>query len=441
MKNRYVPLFILLLGLTLDSLAQRSTAPLLTRHNSRIDSPGLAQIPEATRQSQGSNPTTLSTQTSLLSPAVVKRITGQVLDENNTGLPGASVVEKGTGTSARPNGTTTDANGNFSLNVADDATTLTVSSVGYTTQDVSIANLTTVSVKLVPDARSLNEVVVIGYQTVRKRDVTGANDVISPAQANKVTANSLAESIQGLSPGVTVRNTGVPGQQASIQIRGVASFLNTDPLYVIDGMIADANPTINNDDIESIQVLKDASAAAIYGSRAANGVIIITTKQGKEGPARVSFSAKYGVQQLYKRWNVTDASAFAALQRQQYQNSGQTPPASVATGTFNPNINTNWQDQVLNTGSLQDYNLTLSGGAKTSSYLISGSYFKNDGYVIGSNFDRASLRINTKSQLGRFTVGENILLTSSNIQNPPAGINPIYDMAGMLPVIPVQDPR
>ena len=441
MKNRYAPLSILLLGLALNSLAQRSTASLLSQTNSRFGSPGFAQVPEADRQSQGNNPTTLSTQISRLSPAAVKRITGQVLDENNTGLPGASVIEKGTTASDRPNGTTTDANGNFSLNVADDATTLTVSSVGYTSQDVSIANLTTVSVKLVPDARSLNEVVVIGYQTVRKRDVTGANDVISPAQANKVTANSLAESIQGLSPGVTVRNTGVPGQQASIQIRGVASFLNTDPLYVIDGMIADANPTINNDDIESIQVLKDASAAAIYGSRAANGVVIITTKQGKEGPARVSFSAKYGVQQIYKRWNVTDASAFAALQRQQYQNSGQTPPASVATGTFNPNINTDWQDQVLHTGSLQDYNLTLSGGAKTSSYLISGSYFKNDGYVIGSNFDRASLRINTKSQLGRFTVGENILLTSSNIQNPPAGINPIYDMAGMLPVIPVQDAR
>lgn len=366
----------------------------------------------------------------------VRRISGQVTDETNQGLPGANVIETGTTT-----GTTTDANGNFVLNVSDAATTLTISSVGYTQQVVTIGSNSVVNVKLVPDDRTLNEVVVIGYQTVRKRDVTGANDVISPAQANKVTANSLAESIQGLSPGVTVRNTGVPGQQASIQIRGVASFLNTDPLYVIDGMIADANVTINNDDIESIQVLKDASAAAIYGSRAANGVIIITTKQGKEGPVRISFSAKYGAQQVYKRWDMLDASGFAALQRTQYQNSGQTPPASVATATFNPNINTNWQDQTLHTGSLQDYNLTLSGGTKTGTYLISGSYFKNNGYVIGSSFDRASLRINTKSQFGRFTFGENALLTYSNVQNPPAGINPIYDMAGMLPVIPVQDPR
>ena len=366
----------------------------------------------------------------------VRRITGQVTDENNQGLPGANIIETGTNT-----GTTTDANGNFVLNVSDAATTLTISSVGYARQVVTIGGSSVVNAKLVPDDRTLSEVVVIGYQTVRKRDVTGANDVISSTQANKVTANSLAESIQGLSPGVTVRSSGVPGQQSSIQIRGVASFLNTDPLYVIDGMIADANPTINNDDIESIQVLKDASAAAIYGSRAANGVIIITTKQGKEGPVKISFSAKYGAQQVYKRWDMMDASGFAALQRQQYQNSGQTPPASVATATFNPAINTNWQDQTLHTGSLQDYNLTLSGGTKTGTYLISGSYFKNNGYVIGSNFDRASLRINTKSQFGRFTFGENALLTNSNIQNPPTGINPIYDMAGMLPVIPVQDPR
>lgn len=365
----------------------------------------------------------------------VRRITGQITDENNQGLPGANIIETGT-----TNGTSSDAEGNFILNVSDGATTVTVSSVGYARQVVPIGANSVVNVKLVPDDRTLNEVVVIGYQTVRKRDVTGANDVISSTQAAKVTANSLAESIQGLSPGVTVRNSGVPGQQASIQIRGVASFLNTDPLYVIDGMIADANPTINTDDIESIQVLKDASAAAIYGSRAANGVVIITTKQGKEGPIKVSFSGKYGIQQVYKRWNLTDAAGFAALQRQQYQNAGQTPPASVATGTFNPNINTDWQDQVLRTSSLQDYNLTLSGGSKTGTYLISGSYFNNTGYVTGSGFERASLRINTRSEIGRFTFGENAVLTNSNIQNFPAG-NPIYDMAGMLPVIPVQDPR
>ncbi|NID13313.1 SusC/RagA family TonB-linked outer membrane protein [Fibrivirga algicola] len=370
-----------------------------------------------------------------VSEAVVKRITGRITDENNAGLPGANVIEKGT-----TNGATTDADGNFVINASDNATTLTVSSVGYTTQDITIGDQAVINVKLVPDDRTLNEVVVIGYQTVRKKDLTGATDVISPTQSNRVTANSLAESIQGLSPGVTVRNTGLPGQGSSIQIRGVASFLNTDPLYIIDGMIADANPTINTNDIESIQVLKDASAAAIYGSRAANGVIIITTKQGKEGPVKVSFSAKYGAQSLYRRWDVTDAQGFAALQRDQYRNSGQPIPGSINVPD-NQLINTNWQDQVLQTGNLQDYNLTLSGGNASSSYLVSGSYFNNKGYVQGTGFDRVSARINTRSQIGRVTVGENMVLTNSNIQNPPGYINPIYDMAYMLPVIPVQDPR
>ena len=425
-------------GLSLEQALSQLTASQGLRYR-RVNA-GLFAIQAASPKPVGTTPaperTEASSAVSLPAEAPqVKRITGQVTDETGQGLPGANVIEKGT-----TNGTSTDASGNFTLSVSDGATTLTVSSVGYTRQEVTIGSGSVINVKLVPDTKTLSEFVVIGYQTVRKRDVTGANDVVSVDDANRVTANSLAESIQGLSPGVTVRNTGVPGQQASIQIRGVASFLNTDPLYVIDGMIADANPTINNDDIASIQVLKDASAAAIYGSRAANGVVIITTKQGKEGPVRISFSAKYGVQEAYKRWNLTDAAGFADLQRQQYQNSGQTPPASVATGTFNPNINTNWQDEVLRTGSLQDYNLTLSGGTKTGTYLLSGSYFNNKGYVTGSGFDRASLRINTKSEYGRFTFGENALLTNSNIQNFPAG-NPIYDMTSMLPVIPVQDAR
>ncbi|MGA0557916.1 SusC/RagA family TonB-linked outer membrane protein [Larkinella sp. VNQ87] len=367
--------------------------------------------------------------------ATLQPITGRVVDETGQPLPGVTVLIKGT-----TNGTTTNGEGIYTINVPEGSSVLTFSFIGYASQDVPINNRSTVDVTMSPTATALDEVVVIGYQAVRKRDVTGANAVISPTDASKVTAQSLAESIQGLSPGVTVRNTGVPGQQASIQIRGVASFLNTDPLYIIDGMIADANPTINTNDIESIQVLKDASAAAIYGSRAANGVIIITTKQGKEGPVRISFSGKYGIQQVAKRWDLTDAAGFAALQRTQYQNAGQTPPASVATGTFNPNIDTDWQNEVLQTGNLQDYNLSLSGGTKTGNYLISGSYFDNTGYVRGTGFNRASLRINTRSEFGRFTIGENLVLTNSNTRNFPAG-NPIYDMASNLPVIPVQDPR
>ncbi|PIQ22017.1 MAG: SusC/RagA family TonB-linked outer membrane protein [Cytophagales bacterium CG18_big_fil_WC_8_21_14_2_50_42_9] len=369
-------------------------------------------------------------------PAMALTITGTVTSSKGETLPGVTVLVKGTSS-----GTTTDPNGNYTINVPDgqENGTLVFSFIGYTTQEVPINNRTTVNVTLGDDVKALEEVVVIGYQTVRKSDVTGAVSVVSAENANRVTASSVAESIQGLAPGVTVRNSGVPGQGAAIEIRGVASFNDTNPLYVIDGMIAEANVTINNNDIASIQILKDASAAAIYGSRAANGVIIITTKQGKEGPAKVSFSAKTGVQNISNRWDVMNSTEFAAMQRTMYTNSGATPPSSVAEGTFNPNINTNWQDEVLQTGSLQDYNLAVSGGTASTSYLISASYFKNEGYVKSNSFDRGSLRINTRSQKGRVTFGENLLLSHSVIKAPTDG-NPIIDMAVMLPVIPVQDP-
>jgi TonB-linked SusC/RagA family outer membrane protein len=282
----------------------------------------------------------------------------------------------------------------------------------------------------------MNEVVVIGYQTVRKRDLTGATAVINPANAGRISSNNLAESIQGLAPGVNVRTGGAPGQGAVIEIRGVASFTDANPLYVIDGMIADANSTINTNDIASIQVLKDASAAAIYGSRAANGVIIITTKQGKEGPARVGFAAKYGLQMLPKKWDLMDNRAFANMQKQQYQNAGQIPPTSV-DANFNPAINTDWQDEITQVGNMQDYNLSLSGGSNSSSYLISGSFYKNEGVLVGHSFERASLRINSRSQRGRVTFGENLVLSNSNTSVPNEG-NPFYDFPQMLPIIPVK---
>ncbi|WP_210488346.1 SusC/RagA family TonB-linked outer membrane protein [Rufibacter aurantiacus] len=365
-----------------------------------------------------------------------RTVSGKVVGAQGEGLAGVTVLVKGTS-----NGASTDANGNFTISLASgqENGTLVVSYIGFTSQEVPIAGQSSINITLQPDEQTLNEVVVIGYQTVRKSDLTGAVSVVSPEAASRVSANSVAESIQGLTPGVTVRTEGVPGANARIEIRGTASFLNTDPLYVIDGMIADANTTINNNDIASIQVLKDASAAAIYGARAANGVVIITTKQGKEGPAKVSFSAKYGVQQIPKRWDVMNASEFAAMQRMQYQNSNRTPLPSVAEGTFNPAINTDWQDESLQNGSLQDYNVSLSGGTATSNYLISGSYFRNEGFVKATSFDRGSLRVNTSSQKGRVTFGENMVLTNSIAKSPGEG-NPIYDMAIMLPVIPVRDP-
>ena len=176
----------------------------------------------------------------------------------------------------------------FSLTVTDANATLVISYIGYNQQDVQLNGRTNVDVALVPAENVVSDVVVIGYQTVRKKDLTGATGVVNIANSNKIVAPSVGDQLQGQVPGVTVRTGGAPGQNPVVEIRGVASFTNSDPLYVIDGMIADANSTINTNDIASIQVLKDASAAAIYGSRAANGVIIITTKKGRQGPSRIN---------------------------------------------------------------------------------------------------------------------------------------------------------
>lgn len=332
-------------------------------------------------------------------------VTGVVTSSTGETLPGVSVQLKGTNS-----GTTTDINGKYSLNVPDGGGTLVFSYIGYDTQEATINGRSKVDIVLKGTDKSLNEVVVIGYQTVRRRDLTGAISVINTADANKVTSASVGETLQGLSPGVTVRTSGAPGNNPEIEIRGIGSLLQSAPLYVIDGMLSDANVTVNSDDIESIQILKDASAAAIYGSRAANGVIIITTKQGKNGPAKINFSVKYGWQNLPKTWNVMDATEYAAIKRQEFADAGLPIPPSVASGTFNSAVNTNWQKLDERSGNDADYNVSLSGGSAYSKYLVSLSYYDNQSVLQANSFNRTSLRINTETKKGILTVGENVLL-------------------------------
>lgn len=364
--------------------------------------------------------------------AVDKTISGSVVDQNGQSVPGVNIVVKGTAI-----GTATDMNGKFFLVVPDNSDTLVVSYIGYITKEEIIGGRTTLTIQIEEDIRTLEEYVVIGYQTVRKQDLTGSVSVIDTRQAAEISTNSVVESLQGLAPGVTVKNGGKPGQMGDIEIRGIGSFRDKSPLYIIDGMYADPNSTINSNDIESIQILKDGSAAAIYGSRAANGVVIITTKKGKEGPAKISVSAKYGIQQMPKTWDVMNNQEFAAMQRRQYENSGLIPPPSVGSA-FKSNINTDWQKEGYRTGKIQDYNATLSGGSKTSNYLVALSWFENEGVLIGNDFERVSLRINTSGKKGRFFFGENMVVTRT-IDEAPATGNAFYDLPQLLPVIPVQD--
>jgi TonB-linked SusC/RagA family outer membrane protein len=346
-------------------------------------------------------------------------------------LVGATVAVKGSTTS-----TTTNSNGEFSIN-APVGSTLVVSYIGYTTQEVAVTDTNPINVQMQTSNQEL-QAVVIGYQTVRRRDLTGATGVINMNNANRVTAQSVGEAIQGLVPGVTVRNGGRPGAESTIEIRGVSNFGVSRPLFVIDGMLADANVTVNPDDIASIQVLKDASAAAIYGSRAGNGVVIITTKKGKEGPAKISFSARYGIQEIPKKWDVMNASQFLATIQQQFQNSGATLPAGIASQVTNNTINTNWQDEIYRTGPVQDYNVGISGGSQTANFLLSAGYYKNKGVLIGNEFDRASLRMNSEFRKGRLSLGENMLLSNSNSKNPGGGVNAFYEAPLSLPIIAVK---
>jgi TonB-linked SusC/RagA family outer membrane protein len=366
-------------------------------------------------------------------PPAAQPVTGKVLNARGEPIAGVTVQEKGTN-----NGTTTHDDGSFTLQVTGAEATLVFSYIGYQRQEVPVSGRTDWNIRLSLETSNLNEAVVIGYQTVRRKDLTGATGIVDMNDARQVTATSVGEAIQGLVPGVTVRNSGAPNQNATVEIRGVASFTSSAPLYVIDGMLADANTTVNPDDVASIQILKDASAAAIYGSRAGNGVIIITTKKGKEGPAKFSVSAKYGIQQLPRKWDVMDASQYLNTVKTQYANSNINLPAGVAAQVASPTVNTDWQDAVMRTGNMQDYNASISGGTRTSSYLISGSYYKNEGILIGNDFQRASLRINTEAKKGRFTFGENMVISNSMGHNPGGGVNAFYESPGMLPIIGIQ---
>lgn len=367
--------------------------------------------------------------------AQTRTVTGRVVSGTGSQpLAGASVMVKGTTT-----GTTTDNAGNYSISVPNDAT-LTFGYVGYSEQEVAVGNQSTINVTLGNATASMNEVVVIGYQSVRRRDLTGAASTINAQNVDRLASRSLPEQLQGMSPGVSVRTGGQPGQDAVVNIRGLGTFSgNANPLYIIDGMFSDPNVTVNPNDIASIQVLKDASAAAIYGSRAANGVIIITTKKGREGPMKISFSSKYSISKIPKRYEMMSGAEYVATNKAAYTAAGYALQPAVANydGT-----NTNWADEAIRTGSIQDYNLTLSGGSRTSNYLISGSYFKDVGTLIARDFERAALRINTEATRGRFKFGENLMLSNSLRSSPYENNfevgNPWYDVWNNLPIIPVR---
>lgn len=351
-------------------------------------------------------------------------ISGKVASTTGEPIPFANVVIKNT-----KNGAVTDFDGRYKIEAASNQT-LIFSSQGYKTTEIAINNKTTVDASLVEDATKLDEIVVVGYGSQQKKDLTGAVSLVKAEEIQKRQITTVADGLQGLVTGVKVRGGGRPGQEANIEIRGLKNLQSTNPLYVIDGLVTSANRDFNPNDIETIQVLKDASAAAIYGSRAANGVIIITTKKGKKGPLKVEASAKSSFTTM-PRYDLMGTEEFAKFNNQAYDNAG------APRQNLNMAVNTDWQDVTFRNGMINDYNVSVSGGGDNSSFFMSGNYFGNKGTVVGTDFDRISFRVNSSGSKGIFSIGENIAISNSKTDEMSG--NPIIDVYRLTPTIPVYD--
>lgn len=326
----------------------------------------------------------------LQSFAQQKTLTGKVTDAS-TGQPlaGSTVAVNGT-----RQATQTNVQGEFTLSVANSAKTLTITSVGYADQEVSINGRSEIAIAMKISSSSLNEVVVVGYGTTKRKDLTGSVSSISAKQIENTPVTTLDQALQGRSPGVQVTNNdGAPGGGVQIQIRGIGSLGNNNPLYVVDGYpVSGGINTLNPDDIATIDVLKDASATAIYGNRASNGVVIITTKRGKKNGIQVSVDANDAIQSKPKTYNVLNAQQFGALAYQHAASDGYTAlPNWANADTLHE---ANWQDAVYRSGLRQNYNVAIRGGSEKVQSAFSIGYFDQKGIVLGSDFKRYNLSAN-----------------------------------------------
>ena len=345
-----------------------------------------------------------------------KEIKGNITDENGDPLPGASVIEKGT-----TNGTQSDFDGNFSIGVNDGNAVLVVSYIGFLTKEIAVGEQTTIAVVLMEDAASLDEVVVVGYGEQSRKKVTNAVASIKSTDLVSAPIASFDEGLAGQLPGVQiVQTSGFPGGSSDINIRGIGTLTaGTKPLIVIDGFpYENFNlSSIHPNDIESVDVLKDAASAAIYGSRGSNGVLLVTTKKGKQGDIKFSYSGFTGFQEVAKTVDVQDAYERARFTAQVRINQGQSP-----SPLFQPYIdgtpgltNTNWQDEIFRSASIQSHNISISGATEKMNFFVSTSYFDQEGIVVGSNYDRFNFRANLNFDISeKFRAGFIIAPSFSN---------------------------
>ncbi len=377
------------------------------------------------------NPMTAETSTT------VQTVSGKVMDEQGQPLPGVNVIEKGT-----TNGTSTDADGKYNLSVSGENAVLIFSFIGYVTEEIPVGTKTVIDIKMGPDITSLSEVVVTGYGSQEKKVVTGAVASISERDISSISVTGFDQAMQGRMAGVQVtQNSGEPGGSVSVRIRGVGSINNTtEPLYVVDGIPLAGNLNgINPNDIERIDVLKDAASAAIYGSRGTNGVVLVTTKRGKAGKLTLSLNSYVGVQNSANKVDLLNGPQFAKLANENLANAGLATNPAWDNPESQPSYD--WQDAIFQSSSIQSHNVSVGSGSEKSQTFFSLGYFQQGGLIIGSDFERYTVRLNTDYNIGnRVKVGGTFNVSYYEKQTSPTDNNYngiLTNVAMLQPTMPI----
>ncbi|AUP77900.1 TonB-dependent receptor [Flavivirga eckloniae] len=359
-----------------------------------------------------------------------KTIKGTVSDAKGLPLPGVSLVVVGTS-----NGASTDFDGNYSLQNVNVGAQITVSYIGMLTQTITVGSENTVNITLEESVESLETIVVVGYGAQSRATVTGAVSTVKSEDIAALPVTNAESALQGRAPGLTVVNTGVPGSNPLVLIRGLGTFGNNTPLFVIDGVIVGNLSGISPNDIENVSVLKDASTTAIYGARGSNGVVLVTTKSGKIGKGQLSFNSYAGFQTNTERYDTMNTIQYL----QHAANLGVFPNRPLSTYR----INTNYQDEIFRTGIMQNYDVNYSAGTEKSTQFFSGGYMKQDGIIINTGFERYSFRANSSFNIGKLKVGESMSIAFGK-QNPElqgGGRTLITHAIKAAPYLPVYNPN
>ena len=378
--------------------------------------------------------------------AQTNKVSGTVTNELNNPVAGATITVKQTKKTA-----VTDGQGQFSIE-ANSGQSLVITSVGYEAKEIKLNDQRNVSVALAQFASTLNDVVVVGYGTQRKKDLTGSVSNVNIEETKKYSTSDISQLLQGRAAGVAVNSDGQPGAAPSVRIRGFSTFGGSQPFYVVDGVPGANVRDFSPNDIETMTVLKDASAAAIYGAAAANGVIIITTKQGRKNTAlKVAYNGYYGVDKVWQIQDVTNRAEYQMLNNEARVNAGRPlfPANDPASPRYVNKIDTDWQKEGLKNGSRQNHNVSLSGGGTNNTYNLSLDYFNNKGTYVGNgpDYTRYTARINTTAEKGIFKFGQSFSYTHSHENSLTfrddillGGIPPLIgSLVIAIPTMPVYD--